>query len=189
VTVYLLCFPESSTTTCMLFLLFPSFTFSPLSSSISSILLPSEGITVVLLLRTSVALSRDIGFSRLLSSTSEKSEVASAVHVSRASSVGLFESPWKACDIVDLPLVIDVKSGLEPWERLAVLWCSIVEADQSFAWMLLISGDARVHATFMLGVTCGQLSSKLQDRHMGGCTKRLDVRQQAEVLAYAIRNI
>jgi hypothetical protein len=63
-----------------------------------------------------------------------------------------------------------------------------MEADQSFAWMLLISGDARVHATFMFGVTCDQLSSSSKtDTWVDRCTKRRDVRQQREVLAYAIR--
>jgi hypothetical protein len=132
----------------MLVLLFPRFNFDSFSS-VSSTLLPSEAIAVVPLLRISVVLSCDIGFSRLLSSTSEKSEVESCVQVSRVSGVGLLESPWKACDIVDCPFVKEVRSGLGLFERLAVLWWSIVEADPSFACMLLISGDARDLATVM----------------------------------------
>jgi hypothetical protein len=175
VMVYLLCFPASSTTTCMLLLLLPFFIFGSVSP-ISSTLLPSEPIAVVPLLRTSVALSCDIGFSRLLSSTSEKSEADSGVHVSRVSSVGLLESPWKACDIVDWPFVNDVKSGLELSERVAVLWCSIVEEGQSFAWTWSISGDARVHATLMPRCDVCSASSKLRDGPIGMFIKRREVR-------------
>jgi hypothetical protein len=133
VTVYLLCFPVSSTTTWMLFLRFPFFVVELFSLSISSILLPSEGIAVVLLLRMSVALSLDRGLSRLPSSMSDMSDDGSGVHVSRVSNGGLLESPWNACDMVDWPSVSDVKSGLELFVWVAILLSPVVEAYQSFA--------------------------------------------------------
>lgn len=66
----------------MLFLRFSVLFLTPFPSSTSSILLPSEGIAVVLLLRASVLLCLDKGFNRLLSSTSDMSEEGSGVHVS-----------------------------------------------------------------------------------------------------------
>jgi len=113
VKLYLLFLPDSSMTTCMLFLRDLWLIGSPPSSSASSKLLPSDGIAVVPLLPRSLLLSFARGLSRLESSMSERSDVAPGVHESRLSSGGRLDSPWKACDMVDCPSVIDVRSGFE----------------------------------------------------------------------------